>query len=131
MRYYVIIICSSAFVLQEDLMNTIGQSFDAGMDGVLLWDSSKNFISQTNCEYLLEYLESSLGPLVEAVTNFAEKCSVMLCKGNGKCVRKSWIERSGLQTLILLNTFDFENYKCRCFRGWKGMHCDKPVSMFL
>jgi hypothetical protein len=112
-------------------MNTIGRSFDAGMDGVLLWDSSKNFISRAHCESLLDYLDSSLGPFVKAVTNFAEKCSVVLCKGNGKCVRKSWIERSGLQNLILFKVFDFKNYKCRCLRGWKGTHCDEPTSTSL
>lgn len=47
-------------MMKEDLINSIGQSFDAGMDGVILWDSSKNFKSRTDCQDVKDYLQSDL-----------------------------------------------------------------------
>ncbi|XP_061197624.1 hyaluronidase-1-like [Saccostrea echinata] len=121
---------TNKFYLVEDLITTVGQSFDAGMDGVLLWDTSKNFKTQENCESLQEYIKSTFGPLVKSIVDFAEKCSAVLCKGHGKCVRNSWISTSGLQVLTQRKVFEFENYKCRCISGWEGTHCEKPINIF-
>lgn len=121
---------TSVLMMKEDLINSIGQSFDAGMDGVIIWDSSKNFKSRTDCQDVQDYLQSSLGPLVKKVIDFAEKCGAALCSGHGKCVRNSWMKSTGLQLFLAHNVhvheYDFENYKCKCYTGWLGTHCNQP-----
>lgn len=118
------------FYSQEDLINSIGQSFDAGMDGVILWDSSKNFKSRADCQNVKDYLQFSLGPLVKKVIDFAEKCGAGLCSGHGKCVRNSWVKSTGLQLFLAhsvhVHVYDFENYECKCYKGWLGTQCNQP-----
>lgn len=121
---------TNKFYTQDDLVSTIGQSLDAGMDGVILWDRSQNFKSRTDCQNVKDYLQSSLGPLVKKLTEFAEKCGAALCNGHGKCVRNSWMKSTGLQLFLArnvqLHVQDFENYKCKCYIGWLGAHCNQP-----
>lgn len=118
------------FYSQEDLINSIGQSFDAGMDGVILCDSSKNFKSRADCQNVKDYLQFSLGPLVKKVIDFAEKCGAGLCSGHGKCVRNSWVKSTGLQLFLAhsvhVHVYDFENYECKCYKGWLGTQCNQP-----
>lgn len=56
------------FYSKADLMNTIQQSYDTGLDGVILWDTSNNFADESDCINLKSYLLNVLGPFVKNLT---------------------------------------------------------------
>uniref|UniRef100_A0A3Q3JWA9 Hyaluronidase n=1 Tax=Monopterus albus TaxID=43700 RepID=A0A3Q3JWA9_MONAL len=49
----------------------------------------KLFISQRECQDLAEFVRKVLGPYSINVTTAAQLCSVSLCRGKGRCVRRN------------------------------------------
>uniref|UniRef100_A0A672JM61 Hyaluronidase n=1 Tax=Salarias fasciatus TaxID=181472 RepID=A0A672JM61_SALFA len=78
------------FLSQGDLISTIGESAAVGAAGAVLWGASADYDDQSSCEALSSYLTSTLNPYVANVTAAAQLCSKYLCRGNGRCVRKSY-----------------------------------------
>ncbi|KAF7647805.1 hypothetical protein LDENG_00166250 [Lucifuga dentata] len=78
------------FLSQKDLVSSVGESTALGASGVVLWGSSSDYSSKAACQALSEYLSSTFNPYIANVTAAAMLCSVVLCQGNGRCVRKSY-----------------------------------------
>ncbi|CAL1539504.1 unnamed protein product [Lymnaea stagnalis] len=74
----------------SDLYNAIRQPADMGASGVVLWGSSDDMRPKNECLILQQYINTTLGPYVLDVTNFFSNCSLMLCGGHGRCVKKDY-----------------------------------------
>ncbi|XP_060759244.1 hyaluronidase-5-like [Neoarius graeffei] len=75
---------------EVDLVKTIGESAALGTAGCVLWGSSSYFKDKESCESLSAYLSNTLNKYVVNVTTAAELCSNLLCRGNGRCIRKHY-----------------------------------------
>ncbi|OWF56174.1 Hyaluronidase-3 [Mizuhopecten yessoensis] len=118
------------FYITPDLENTIGQSFDAGLDGVVVWDSSANFRNVTDCLSLGDYLDHTLGPYVNSINSFANECHAQWCSGHGRCLRKAWPPTESKEATDCQkhtdqqNRREFSMYRCVCSQPWTGEHCE-------
>ncbi|MFT7799655.1 hyaluronidase PH-20-like [Arapaima gigas] len=81
---------NNIFLTVKDLVNTIGESAALGASGSVLWGSSAEFNDKASCQELSAYLTSTLNPYIANVTAATKLCSVFLCQGNGRCVRKDY-----------------------------------------
>ncbi|KAL5015229.1 hypothetical protein ScPMuIL_009499 [Solemya velum] len=134
-----------------DLDNTIGQSFEAGSGGVILWEPFQNYKTKTDCQVVKQYIETLLGPYVREKVTFASNCSRQLCSLHGYCISKTWrLSRSKITEdydvtwLKFWNMFadvirfvkshtpteegaekQYGDYRCKCNKMWTGQHCDK------
>ncbi|XP_052523757.1 hyaluronidase-1-like [Tympanuchus pallidicinctus] len=138
-------------VLTEiDLVNTIGESAALGAAGVVLWGSMQYASSKESCSTVKRYIDGPLGHYVINVTSAAKLCSKVLCKKNGRCIRKNsdssaylhlpssdfkiQAHRSGrgprLQVTGELSLENIEvmrqRFMCQCYRGWTGIFCELP-----
>lgn len=118
---------SDQFYNKDDLLGTIGQSFDAGMDGIVMWEWEASFKSKSKCLAIQKYLDTFMGPLIREIAEFASYCSVSLCNGHGKCVNINW--HIGLPWKPEYISWKNQNYKCKCYKHWTGKYCDKKDLM--
>uniref|UniRef100_A0A3B5L8K4 Hyaluronidase n=1 Tax=Xiphophorus couchianus TaxID=32473 RepID=A0A3B5L8K4_9TELE len=137
---------------QTDLVNTLGESAALGASGVVIWGGTRDYNSKVtfkaSCQALSEYLSSTLSPYVANVTAAAMLCSRLLCKGNGRCVRKNYntahylhlnpssfriLKASGKYVAVGLPSASdlsnwVENFTCQCYAGWSSdsPQCSTP-----
>ncbi|KAI5610322.1 hypothetical protein C0J50_5145, partial [Silurus asotus] len=81
-------ISSSSFLSEANLVNTVGESAAMGAAGVVIWDRFLPTKTQKLCFDLTSYVQEVLGPYAVNVTMATRLCSISLCKGLGRCVRK-------------------------------------------
>ncbi|XP_033763867.1 hyaluronidase-4-like isoform X2 [Pecten maximus] len=113
------------FYITSDLENTIGQSFDAGLDGVVVWDSSANFENTSDCVSMRDYLAQTLGPYIKTITSFASQCHTQWCSQHGRCVRTAWPPTQHRNYKEdQQNRREFSMYRCVCSKPWSGQHCE-------
>uniref|UniRef100_A0A3P9D240 Hyaluronidase n=1 Tax=Maylandia zebra TaxID=106582 RepID=A0A3P9D240_9CICH len=74
------------FLLQADLVSSVGESAAMGTAGVVVWERSE---TKTECQELAEFVRKVLGPYSINVTTAARLCSASLCQGRGRCVRQN------------------------------------------
>uniref|UniRef100_A0A8C6S9H9 Hyaluronidase n=1 Tax=Neogobius melanostomus TaxID=47308 RepID=A0A8C6S9H9_9GOBI len=55
-----------------------------------LWGNTSQCLKIASCRALSAYLKSTLNPYITNVTTAAQMCSLLLCRGNGRCVRKDY-----------------------------------------
>uniref|UniRef100_A0A3Q1EUW8 Hyaluronidase n=1 Tax=Acanthochromis polyacanthus TaxID=80966 RepID=A0A3Q1EUW8_9TELE len=124
------------FLSQVDLVSTIGESAAVGASGAVLWGASADYDDQS-ANALSSYLTSTLNPYITNVTAAAQLCSNFLCRGNGRCVRKSYKSNHylhlnaenfrvvriqsrylvvGRPTFADLKTLS-RRFTCRCYKG--------------
>uniref|UniRef100_A0A8D2QNW5 Hyaluronidase n=1 Tax=Zosterops lateralis melanops TaxID=1220523 RepID=A0A8D2QNW5_ZOSLA len=105
--------------LQDDLVNTIGESAALGASGIVIWGDMNLTQNKNTCRTLDNYLRRTLTPYLINVTMAARICSQVLCQDSGACARKKWNssdylhlnpENIDLQTLI-------EKFDCHCYAG--------------
>ncbi|TNN84332.1 Hyaluronidase-2 [Liparis tanakae] len=71
-----------------DLVSTIGESVALGAAGVIFWGDTSYASSYASCSLLNNYLQDQLGRYLLNVTTAAERCSQVVCKSHGRCLRK-------------------------------------------
>ncbi|XP_051841983.1 hyaluronidase-1-like [Antechinus flavipes] len=135
------------FLPLEELENTIGESLAQGTDGIVVWMSGEHEHTKESCQAIKDYVDTTLGPFILNVTSSALLCSEALCSGNGRCARRQYHP----QTFLFLSPDSFSihrqpdtgrlslkgfladealtkmktEFKCRCYPGWVGEHCEK------
>nr|DBA18360.1 TPA: hypothetical protein GDO54_016613 [Pyxicephalus adspersus] len=119
--------------MEEDLIQTIGQSAALGTTGI------------EACLAVKSYIDTTLGRYVVNVTTGAALCSRALCTGNGRCVRKDSTSNCHLHLhpdsfIIRRNpggrgflvsgeaskmdvSYMAVHFQCRCYPGWEGPDC--------
>ncbi|XP_055974463.1 hyaluronidase PH-20-like [Sorex fumeus] len=131
------------FLSEFDLMNTIGESIALGASGIIVWGSLHFSKSKDSCNNLTNYLNDVLNPYLLNVTQAAERCSQVLCNGQGICKRKNWnstdylhlkeetftignvdIKESKVnENFTKLDVKEFAtNFECRCY---SNMNCNQ------
>ncbi|KAL2093314.1 hypothetical protein ACEWY4_010626 [Coilia grayii] len=131
---------NNVYLSEVDLMRTIGESAALGAAGTVLWGASADFNSKESCEALSSYLETTLNPYIANITGAARLCSMMLCQGKGRCVRKNYdsddylhlnpnsfrVEKKderyqsvGVPDISDLTAFA-DSFTCQCYAG---QHC--------
>ncbi|XP_009685663.1 hyaluronidase-4 [Struthio camelus] len=135
---------------ETDLVNTIGESAALGAAGVVLWGSIQYASSKESCSTVKRYIDGPLGHYVINVTSAAKLCSKVLCKKNGRCIRKNSDSAAYLHLsptnfkiqvrhsamgprfqvtgkLSLKNVEAMrQRFMCQCYQGWTGIFCELP-----
>ncbi|XP_061438739.1 hyaluronidase-like [Rhineura floridana] len=135
---------------EDDLVNTIGESAALGAAGVIFWGSIRYASSNVNCLAVKNYVNGLLGHYIINVTSAAKLCSEVLCKKNGRCIRKNsesdaylhlpshsfkiWFNISETERRVVvernLKQEDIaamkEKFTCQCYQGWIGLFCEQP-----
>ncbi|XP_054843760.1 hyaluronidase-4-like [Eublepharis macularius] len=136
---------------EEDLVHTIGESAAQGAAGVILWGSIQYASSRGSCTVVKNYIDGALGHYILNVTSAAKLCSKVLCKKNGRCIRKTGktnaylhlpsdsfkMSRSAsgkgrkMRVIGKLTKEDTKSmrqkFRCQCYKGWAGDFCELPV----
>lgn len=113
------------------------------------------YYSQESCLTVKRYIDGPLGHYVINVTSAAKLCSKVLCKKNGRCIRKN----SDSSAYLHLSPTDFkihdrhsergprfqvtgepslesieamkQRFICQCYQGWTGIFCELPDQRLL
>ncbi|XP_036257165.1 hyaluronidase-1-like [Molothrus ater] len=140
---------------ERDLVSTIGESAALGAAGVVLWGSMQYASSKESCLTVKRYIDGPLGHYVINVTSAAKLCSKVLCKKNGRCIRRN----SDSSAYLHLSPRDFkihvhhsergprfrvtgkpslesieamkQRFICQCYQGWTGIFCELPDQRLL
>ncbi|XP_070698581.1 hyaluronidase-1 [Pempheris klunzingeri] len=140
------------FLSQEHLVYTIGEGAALGSAGVVLWGDHALSKSKATCEAVKSYIDDTLGFYLVNVTSAATICSQVLCSSQGRCQRKNpnsgaylhldpaaWKVTSerkpqGGQNYRVLGqmrahqvTLMRSEFQCKCYPGWGGESCSKPI----
>ncbi|KAM4588009.1 hyaluronidase-2 [Odontesthes bonariensis] len=127
-----------------DLVSTIGESVALGAAGVIFWGDT-SYASSTSCSTLNKYLMGPLGRYLLNVSTAAERCSQMLCKSHGRCLRKvpdsdvylhlspsthritsqsGKLKVTGMPGQAELAVFR-THFQCQCYSGYRGDACEQ------
>ncbi|XP_075882283.1 hyaluronidase-3 [Nelusetta ayraudi] len=115
------------FLNETDLMHTLGESAALGAAGVVLWGETQFAKSEHQCALLRDYLHTVLGPFIRSLTADAHRCSLRLCHGNGRCVRRR--PNSGHMFFSRVASkpdkreLNSSHFRCQCYTGWNGSNC--------
>lgn len=105
---------------------------------------------QESCSTVKRYIDGPLGHYVINVTSAAKLCSKVLCKKNGRCIRKnsdssaylhlsptnfkirarhsergSRFQVTGEPSLESIEVMR-QRFMCQCYQGWTGIFCELP-----
>ncbi|XP_031236637.1 hyaluronidase PH-20 [Mastomys coucha] len=94
----------SEFLLEDDLVNTIGEIIALGPSGIIIWDAMSLAQRAAGCPILHKYMQTTLNPYIVNVTLAAKMCSQTLCSEKGVCSRKE----EGSDVYLHLNPSHFD-----------------------
>uniref|UniRef100_A0A8D2NWT9 Hyaluronidase n=1 Tax=Zosterops lateralis melanops TaxID=1220523 RepID=A0A8D2NWT9_ZOSLA len=129
-RDYVLPVFVYSRPFYRDLVNTIGESAALGAAGVVLWGSMQYASSKESCLTVKRYIDGPLGHYVINVTSAAKLCSKVLCKKNGRCIRKNSDSSAYLHFLESIEAMK-QRFICQCYQGWTGIFCELPDQRLL
>nr|XP_057921891.1 hyaluronidase-1 [Doryrhamphus excisus]XP_057921900.1 hyaluronidase-1 [Doryrhamphus excisus] len=143
---------SLAFLSQEHLVYTIGESAALGSAGVVLWGDHAFSRSEATCNVVKWYIDETLGPYLVNVTAAATLCSQAMCSSRGRCARRDPESRvylhldpawwkvvaekraeggRGYTVMGRITTREVTRmraqFECRCYPGWTGDSCSTPT----
>ncbi|XP_035013606.2 hyaluronidase-5 [Hippoglossus stenolepis] len=80
------------YMSEFDLVNTIGEAAALGAAGVVSWGDMNVTDTEESCFDARSHLEQVMNPYILNVSTATQLCSMALCQGRGRCVRKRWDE---------------------------------------
>ncbi|XP_016136518.1 hyaluronidase-3-like isoform X2 [Sinocyclocheilus grahami] len=118
--------------LMTDLEHTLGESAALGATGVVLWGELSFAKSKRQCALLRDYISSVLGEYVGSLQAGVRNCSKRMCNAQGRCARQDphsgyMIPLHGTHEALPLSDMR-SKFKCICFEGWSGEHCEQRNS---
>ncbi|XP_029378885.1 hyaluronidase-5-like [Echeneis naucrates] len=78
------------YMSEFDLVNTIGEAAALGAAGVVSWGDMNITETEDSCFDARRHLDQVMNPYILNVSKATELCSLALCQGQGRCVRKRW-----------------------------------------
>ncbi|XP_026162526.1 hyaluronidase-2 isoform X2 [Mastacembelus armatus] len=126
-----------------DLVSTIGESVALGAAGVIFWGDTSYANSTASCSTLNKYLQGPLGRYLLNVSTAAEQCSKVVCKSQGRCLRRvpdsdvylhlsslthsitsqdGQLKVTGVPGKSQLALFH-KHFQCQCYSGYTGETC--------
>ncbi|ETN74271.1 hyaluronoglucosaminidase [Necator americanus] len=72
------------FYDDDDLLTTIRQPADLGVDGIIIWSSSNNMTDR--CSKIKDEVEKRIGPNITKTVEGHKKCRTDKCSDHGKCI---------------------------------------------
>lgn len=78
------------YMLERDLVNTIGEAAALGAAGVVSWGDMDISDDKKSCSDAGRHLEEVMNDYIRNVSWATQLCSKGLCQGLGRCVRKQW-----------------------------------------
>ncbi|MFT7800900.1 hyaluronidase-3-like [Arapaima gigas] len=129
------------FLTKTDLERTLGEAAALGAAGVVLWGELRFAKSKQQCEILRDYVAQVLGVYLKSLKSGLQQCSMELCGGNGRCVRRDphyghYLHVSELclssttqGPLGCNSTYDSTQlglaFRCSCYQAWSGERCEE------
>lgn len=88
---------------------------------------------QHQCILLRDYISTVLGPFIRSLRSNTRRCSLQLCRGNGRCLRKhpgsghmfSDPDETNLLTDSPRGEPFHNHFMCQCYQGWAGQECQE------
>ncbi|KIH60036.1 EGF-like domain protein [Ancylostoma duodenale] len=103
-----------SFYNDPDLCSTIKQPADLGIDGIIIWSSSRNITLR--CPHIKEQIEERIGSKMKHTIDQHKNCRKTRCHDHGKCVLP-------MNTTCTDFDINMEQYKCECDKGYVGEFC--------
>ncbi|KAK6738810.1 hypothetical protein RB195_020734 [Necator americanus] len=107
------------FYNDDDLLTTIRQPADLGIDGIIIWSSSNNMTDR--CSKIKEQVEKRIGPNITKTVEGHKKCRTDKCGGHGKCI----LPNSTMHTRKHNYDFKDSEYECECDSDYSGEKCSQ------
>jgi len=92
----------------------------SGASGVVIWGGTDTVATSFICEQAQLYVEQTLGPTLQWITEWAQQCSRDHCSGNGRCITISNSFKMNSSTEI--NPIDYL-ISCNCYMNYSGKNC--------
>ncbi|EYC43618.1 hypothetical protein Y032_0487g2342 [Ancylostoma ceylanicum] len=107
----------TSFYGKEDICNSIKQTADLGMNGIVLWSTSKRL--RQRCRLIADFMTKELGPYILDTTDHLKRCRESKCSGRGNCA----LIKPMKQCRPTVTPKHYELYRCHCDSGFKGKDC--------
>lgn len=98
------------FKLQRDLCNSLKQASDLGLQGAVIWSTSKG-MNPERCTALGAYVQGRLNQYVKALKGFATRCANKKCNGYVPLLGVTKVQIIPFQILIRISQFRITNFK--------------------
>ncbi|KAL6735674.1 hypothetical protein Aduo_006090 [Ancylostoma duodenale] len=105
------------FYNDDDLCTTIKQPADLGIDGLIIWSSSRNITLR--CPHIKENIEKRIGLKLKASIDQHKECRKDRCSDHGKCVLPKNSTCPDYKNFVI-NT---NEYECECDKEFIGTYC--------
>uniref|UniRef100_A0A0N4ZHE7 Hyaluronidase n=1 Tax=Parastrongyloides trichosuri TaxID=131310 RepID=A0A0N4ZHE7_PARTI len=113
------IIDNISFYDPYHLCITYKKSVEYGVDGLVIWSTSKNIYKR--CNNIQKYVETQLGPYIQSLGIFFDSCANILTSNHGRCV----LVREKKHLPVCNRYLKIENFKPWCKSGFYGQHCEE------
>ncbi|KAG8002826.1 Hyaluronidase-1 [Nibea albiflora] len=91
----------------------------------LAFTHTLKFLNKRQCIILRDYIRTVLGPFTRSLRSDTHRCSLQLCRGNGRCARRhptSGHMISDPNEEVSGEPFQ-DHFMCQCYPGWTGQEC--------
>ncbi|XP_065913931.1 hyaluronidase-1-like isoform X2 [Dysidea avara] len=106
------------YLFQDDLLLSYLIPALSGASGVVIWGGTDTVANPFICEQAKLYVDQTLGPTLQWITEWTQQCSRDHCSGNGHCVT--------ISDSFKINPFTEPTddlISCDCYINYSGKNC--------